>query len=380
MYYQGISSIIKNNEKIESKREEYTIIKPLNIGLHNTYLAKNSKGKEVIVKQFKNRDKNFQKNQRLIFKYLRDIHSKDKRFSRYLEYIYEQFLYKNYLFEIKAKIDGIPFDEYVFSKKLDFKTRLFFARELSKIIMILHKHNIIHTDLKFEQFLVVDGRLKLIDFNNIIIKNKLYLPAGTPPFRSPEHIKNKTIDEKSDIFTLGLMIYNLLTYRHPFYELFESADFEEKIFDYKVTSLYKLNSNFPFYFSKIINNAISIDKNKRPTAFEIFKSFDYFKLPFLAYKNRKFFIKKFPLKFSQKIASVLLPIHLQKFIYNPHFEIYKENDKTFIKTFRLPKISEKEKFFYPKLNDESFRVAELKSGDSIRIGKIVLKYFNSLME
>ena len=379
MYYQGISSIIKKGERVKSKREEYEVIDILNIGLHNTYIAKNSKGKEVILKQFKNNNKEFRKNQRFIFSYLRHIHNKDKRFSRYLEYVYEQFLYKNYLFEVKAKINGVSFEDYFFSKKLDFKTRFFFAREITKIVMILHKHNIIHTDLKFEQFIVLNNRLKLIDFNNIIIKNKLYAPAGTPPFRSPEHIKNEQIDEKSDIFTLGLLIYNILTYIHPFFEILNENNFEERIFDYKVKSLNELNSNFPFAFSKTVQNALSIDKDKRPSAFELFESFDYFRLPFLSFRDRKFFIKYFPLKFTPKTASFLLPRHLLKFIYNPHFEIYKQEEKVFIKTHKLPPLG-KEKYFYPKLNNKSFKEAELKSGDVIRIGKIEIKYFNSLME
>jgi serine/threonine protein kinase len=379
VYYQGISSIIQKGEKVKSKRFDYEIIRPLNIGLHNTYLAKNSNGKEVILKQFKNKNKEFIKNQRIIFSFLRNIHQKDKRFSFYLEYIYEQFLYKGYLFEVKAKIDGISFDEYFFSKKHDFKTRFYLARELAKIVMLLHKYGIVHSDLKFEQFMIVKNRLKLIDFNNIIIKDKLYLPAGTPPFRSPEHIRNEVIDEKSDVFTLALMIYNILTYIHPFYELLEKDNFEEQIFNYKVKSLYELNSNFPYFFSKVIQAALSIDKKKRPSAFEIFKSFDYFKMPFLMYDNRKFFIKKFPLQFDKKIASFILPNRFVNFIYTPHFEIYKNNGKIFIKTFKLP-FSKDKKFFYPKLNEKSFRNSELKNGDIIRIGKIKIKYFNSLLE
>ena len=379
MYYQGISSIIKKGERVKSNREEYEVIDVLNIGLHNTYLAKNSKNQEVIVKQFKNNREEFRKNQKFIFRYLRNIHNKDKRFSRYLEYVYEQFLYKNYLFEIKAKINGVSFEDYFFAKKLDFKKRLFFAREITKIVMILHRHKIIHTDLKFEQFIILNNKLKLIDFNNIIIKNKLYFPAGTLLFRSPEHIKKAKIDEKSDVFTLGILIYNILTYMHPFVNILNENNFEEKIFDCKVKSLNELNSNFPFAFSKAVQNALSIDKHKRPSAFELFESFDYFRLPFLSFRDRKFFIKSFPLKFTSKTASVLLPRQLLKFIYNPHFEIYKQEEKVFIKTHKLPPLG-KEKYFYPKLNNKSFKEAELKNGDVIRIGKIEITYFNSLME
>jgi serine/threonine protein kinase len=379
MEYQGISSIIKKGEVITSRREQYGVIKSLNIGLHNTYLAKNSKNKEVILKQFKNKTEEFQKNQKKIFKYLREIHNKDRKFSHYLEYIYEQFQYKNYLFEVKAKIEGESFEDYLFNKKREFKERLKLARQLTKIIMILHKHGIIHSDLKFEQFIIHNNRLKLIDFDNIIIKNKLYLPAGTPPFRSPEHIKNEKIDESSDVFTLAMMIYNILTYTHPFQKIFEKNEFEKEMLIYKVKTLYELNPNFPFTFSKTIQNALSIDKTKRPTAFQIFEDFDYFNMPFLMFKDRKFFIKYFPLKFNQKVASVILPHYLTKFIYNPHFEIFKLNDKIYIKTFSLPPFTKTEKYFYPKLNGKSFRNAELKNGDTIQIGKIEIKYYEKLI-
>jgi len=375
--YQGVSSIIKENEKIESKRYVYTIQKVLNIGFSNTYIATNQLGKEVVVKQFKNKDEKTIQSQKKIFLHVRDIHKNDTDFSKMIEYPLEQFEFAGYFFEIKAKINGENFEEFLFNNKISFAQRLSFASQITKIVFLLHKYDIIHTDLKFEQFMVINKKyIKLIDFSNIIIKDKVSLPAGTNGYKSPEHIQNKKIVKESDIFTLAILIYTTLTYKHPFNDILQF--YEEKVLSYKPASLLTIFPDFPYHFSKAIENAFCIDTQKRPTAGQLLGYFKTFRMPFLMADNRKFFIKTFPLKFNPNIAKVILP-KFTKFIYNPHFEITQENGEYFIKTSPLPPLSAKKKFFYPKLNGESFKKKKLKDGDVIRIGKIQIQFFERLV-
>ena len=298
MDYQGIYSIIKKDETVRSKKHTYTIKEVLNIGMTNTYLAYNEHNKEVILKQFRNKDKKFIQNQKKIFKFIRNLHFKDKDFSKYIEFIFEQFEFSGYLFEVKKKIFASSLDDIIF--KLTPKERIDVAREITKIVAILHKHGLIHTDLKLEQFLVMKNkRVKLIDFNNVIIlREKIFLPASTPGWRSPEHIKKKRITYKSDIFTLGLIVYTLITKRHPFFTSLENNTYDEDIFKIKPKKISDFSKVFPKYTSNVINACFNLDEEKRPNAWTLYNAlnslysyFLFFKTPIYIYKS-PFIIEK----------------------------------------------------------------------------------------
>ena len=87
-----------------------------------------------------------------------------------------------------------------------------------------HKHGVIHRDLKpdnilFDQF----GRIKIADFGIAISKNterktKETQILGSAHYMSPEHIQSRSIDHRSDIYSLGCIIYEKITGDHVFNE------------------------------------------------------------------------------------------------------------------------------------------------------------------
>lgn len=87
-----------------------------------------------------------------------------------------------------------------------------------------HKHGVIHRDLKpenilFDQF----GRIKIADFGIAISKNtrratKETQLLGSAHYMSPEHIQSKSVDHRSDIYSLGCIIYEKITGDHVFNE------------------------------------------------------------------------------------------------------------------------------------------------------------------
>jgi serine/threonine-protein kinase len=89
---------------------------------------------------------------------------------------------------------------------------------------IIHKNGVIHRDLKPEN-IMIDGedRVKLIDFGiagqvgaKRLTFAKLTQVAGTPDYISPEQVKGKRGDGRSDIYALGVMLYEMLTGKTPF--------------------------------------------------------------------------------------------------------------------------------------------------------------------
>ena len=88
----------------------------------------------------------------------------------------------------------------------------------------LHKHGVVHRDLKPENIMVQDGdRIKIIDFGIALkedarrITQTALTPAlGTPDYISPEQVKGQRGDQRSDIYSLGSMLYEMLTGQTPF--------------------------------------------------------------------------------------------------------------------------------------------------------------------
>ncbi|MBA4386491.1 MAG: hypothetical protein C0404_00840 [Verrucomicrobia bacterium] len=78
-----------------------------------------------------------------------------------------------------------------------------------------HRHNVIHQDLKPENMLLTDdGVLKIIDFGIagfINVKRKTQSIMGTPAYMSPEQIRGEDLDARTDIYSLGIIVYEMLT-------------------------------------------------------------------------------------------------------------------------------------------------------------------------
>lgn len=88
----------------------------------------------------------------------------------------------------------------------------------------LHSHGVVHRDLKPENVMIdVEDRIKLIDFGiaasagaRRITFTKLSQTMGTPDYISPEQVKGKRGDARSDLYALGVMLYEMLTGKVPF--------------------------------------------------------------------------------------------------------------------------------------------------------------------
>jgi serine/threonine-protein kinase len=88
----------------------------------------------------------------------------------------------------------------------------------------MHKHGVVHRDLKPENIMVDDqDRIKLIDFGIAMKEDARRLTfvnmsatLGTPDYISPEQVKGQRGDQRSDIYALGIMLYEMLTGDTPF--------------------------------------------------------------------------------------------------------------------------------------------------------------------
>jgi serine/threonine protein kinase len=108
-------------------------------------------------------------------------------------------------------------------RKLPVDRALRIALGICDALDYIHTHGVVHRDLKPENIMVAEDHIKLIDFGiaaNVgsrrITFAKLSQTMGTPDYISPEQVRGKRGDARSDIYALGVMLYEMLTGKVPF--------------------------------------------------------------------------------------------------------------------------------------------------------------------
>ena len=223
------------------------------------------------------------------------------------------------------------------------KASKFYMAQLIIILEYLHSNNIIYRDLKPENILLsLDGYLNLIDFgsctsysNNL---NNFYsfdinkVKLGTPQYMSPELIKENKLSFKNDIWSLGIIFYQLLVGVCPF-----DSNITEEIYK-EICDNYK-NIDFPFFISdsakKLLkglitdeDNRLSLDEIKNSEFFTGFNWDDLInkriKAPFIPKVKSNYDTKYF---FTEDVnINKLIDGHCKKNSSNNEIEDFDENN------------------------------------------------------
>ena len=124
-------------------------------------------------------------------------------------------------------VEGKPIDEYCNDRKLNVTERLKLFREVCAAVQYAHQNLIVHRDLKPSNILVAEnGTVKLLDFGiaKLLHADGLETPTltctgirlMTPEYASPEQVKGEAITTATDIYSLGVVLYELLTGHRPY--------------------------------------------------------------------------------------------------------------------------------------------------------------------
>jgi serine/threonine protein kinase len=126
------------------------------------------------------------------------------------------------LYLVMEFVEGEPIDVYCRRKNLEVPAKLALFADVCSAVQFAHKNFVVHRDLKPRNILVTaEGKVKLLDFGIAkILSDSLGSEETvsfqmTPQYASPEQIKGERITTASDIYSLGVLLYELLTGCHP---------------------------------------------------------------------------------------------------------------------------------------------------------------------
>ncbi len=224
--------------------------------------------------------------ERLILKFLNPNVSGDeevmKRFVHELRYsrkithknvirIYD-FLYiqGNYAISMEYFPSHTLGSEVVNEKPLELKRAMQFGIDICTGMTVAHQQGIVHRDLKPANVLInQEGLLKIVDFGVAAAQRegdtqltKTGYVIGSPKYMAPEQILGKKVDERADIYALGVMLYEMVTGVPPY----SRGDHMSVMYQHvqgKARVPQDLNPNLPPGLSDLVMKTMAVDKNKR---------------------------------------------------------------------------------------------------------------------
>src|SRR5215470_18063564 len=140
--------------------------------------------------------------------------------------------------------------------------------QICRALEAAHGEGVIHRDLKPQNIMLdANGRAYVMDFG---IARSAYLPGmtqtgalvGTPEYMSPEQAKGEKLDERSDLFSLGVILYELLIGQSPYYSETPLATLWKRIQE-KATPLIEVDPTIPKELSDIVAKALEIEPENR---------------------------------------------------------------------------------------------------------------------
>lgn len=228
---------------------------------------------------------------------------------------YEQLQPRNYLYFLMEYVEGITLAQWIKENpKPEISKVINIFEQIIKGIRAIHRMEMLHRDLKPDNIMIGrNGQVKIIDFGSIKIagiqeisspveRNEL---MGTRDYTAPEYLLGVAASHKSDLFSLGVISYEMLTGKHPYGDQLNKYSKVQKLSKLKYRTSTSYNPMIPLWIDGALKKAVHYDLRSRYDSFSEFL-FD------LQHPNEKFMpnnlplLERNPIKTWQIISAILL--------------------------------------------------------------------------
>jgi len=179
---------------------------------------------------------------------------------------------------VSEYVPGCTLRQILLEETLSFAQILDISAQIARALAAAHAQGIVHRDLKPENIIRTEsGGIKILDFGLARIEprdgalSSMHLTRtgmflGTPAYASPEQLRGAEVDRTTDLFSFGVLIYELAAKRHPFCAQ-DPVSTVAHILDEDAAPLTLLNPKIPEAFDRIIRRCLSKNPaNRFPSA------------------------------------------------------------------------------------------------------------------
>ncbi len=274
--------------KIEIKKLEagkcfgyYEIINQIGVGgMGEVYLARDKKLDRKVAIKILNEE--FNEDQSHLQRFVSEAKAASALNHPNILTIYEFGEAEDARFIVSEYIEGKTLREIIRESKLTLPQILDISIQITDALSAAHKAHLVHRDIKPENIMIrPDGYVKVLDFGLAKLveqKNKSILSLeeptvrqnltakgvilGTVNYMSPEQAKGERVDERTDIFSLGVLVYEMLAGKPPF-DGGNAIETMGSILNKEPVPLSRLRPEVPHEVERIINKALRKDREQR---------------------------------------------------------------------------------------------------------------------
>lgn len=213
-------------------------------------------------------------------------------------------------------IEGITLKEYIEKRGvIDWNEALFFTIQILRALQHAHDKGIVHRDVKPQNIMLLEnGTIKVADFgiarfSHSETRTVTEKALGSVHYMSPEQAKNELTDEKADIYSVGVVLYEMLTGKLPF-----DGDTAVSVALMQINNDPELprviNEKIPVGFEQITMKAMQkLPRDRYQTAAEMLLDLEEFKRnPNIKFDYRTYFVDKEPTRYIGKIQEKVKPV------------------------------------------------------------------------
>jgi serine/threonine protein kinase/tetratricopeptide (TPR) repeat protein len=257
----------------------YKIIKPIGSGgMGQVFLAEDPRlSRRVAIKLL---PRSFLEDPSRIYRFQQEARAASAISHPNIAHIYETGVEAGYHFTSMEFIDGITLRKLMDQRRLELKEAVNIALQVGSALVAAHTSGVIHRDIKPENIMIHrDGYIKVLDFGLAKLTDRMSdhwnattiidpvetqpgMVMGSPAYMSPEQARGLEVDARTDIWSLGIVLYEMVTGWTPFHGA-TNMDVLAGVLKEEPTPIIEYIDNVPPGLKKVLQKMLSKNKDER---------------------------------------------------------------------------------------------------------------------